>query len=1081
MARIPLRVAQRSLDPGSPVNYPSGSPVGAAVAGLGSTITGAASFLQNQRERTANEAERTEATQFNELARLAEIQQQREAAKNEFDAKIAENEFATAMGALEQTAVQNMPPDASGLHDSVYGKRSPQGGVAEPGSFDTLFDQFLERMPQAKRADFAAKRELYRAQGSNRLAVEQYKGEQAYYEVQIQKVQNDLTNAIAQIDPSDRATFRAFKAEGLDIIEKSGLAALHKDVAKQNWLAKSEEALAQAVLLKDPGRLREMLGVAPPTAPKAFEAPAASDASAIFAAMESVESSGRAGAVSEKGATGLMQVTPDTAREIGGELGDPFWARNPGPAEIENYLKNPAVSRRYGQHYFNKMLARYDGDVDAALVAYNGGMKRADAWLAAGRDDSVIPQESADYYKKVKARLTGGGAGGAGAAGAAGSAGAAAASGLDLPIITAGENRHGGGPDIDNVQPQMLGLFRQLQNAFGQSIPIASGYRDPGRNARAGGASKSRHMHGDALDLDVSKLSKEERVNLIRLASSMGFQGIGVYNNSIHLDLGNRRAWGPSHGRESVPGWAQAAIQEHEAGTATAPAVGVRQSQPDPDFANIPLERRLVLANRADVQVAEIHRAEATQQAAAYELHKDAINLSIAKGEIMDEAVVANDAILNDGDKATFIRSVREANAKGAQLRSDLTAFTAGALTLDPYASEDKKRADDLYAEMAKRVADPAQAGTVAGAIIEQTGVVPQPVLNTIRRGLDSQNPADVAAAAQLAQRIATVDSAALGRREGGEAVQRAADDFTYYVERLNVTPDEAARRLIDARDPQKQRDRKALEPAVKEFRKSLDETDLPDLFDDSMWSEPDVGFMPGSEFGIKAEFLAIAEDKFYEYNGNAELAKNAAEAEMKRLYGVTRLTGRPVVMKHPPERYWTQMPVPMGGWLGGETPISYAQRQLEADVRALDPTMQAGSLALVTTPETDRAIKRGEMPGYSVMWLDENGNYQTLPGQLWRPDTSVIQEQLRIRQENEQAERVRRAQERDVEARGAQDRLREIPPNVIPVPQAPGRATPAFPEPPSGGTQSLPERLEERRDNLINSMPQYDPMGNAF
>ncbi|TIP76652.1 MAG: lytic transglycosylase domain-containing protein, partial [Mesorhizobium sp.] len=69
--------------------------------------------------------------------------------------------------------------------------------------------------------------------------------------------------------------------------------------------------------------------------------------------------------------------------------------------------KDPAVSEQYGTYYFNKMLARYDGDTEAALIAYNGGAARADKWIASGRNDAVIPQESADYYKKVLARTKG--------------------------------------------------------------------------------------------------------------------------------------------------------------------------------------------------------------------------------------------------------------------------------------------------------------------------------------------------------------------------------------------------------------------------------------------------------------------------------------------------------------------------------------------------------------------------------------------------------------------------------------------------------------------------------------------------
>lgn len=121
----------------------------------------------------------------------------------------------------------------------------------------------------------------------------------------------------------------------------------------------------------------------------------------IISAIQQVESSGNADAVSGKGAAGLMQVMPETAPEIAGELGDANFPAGGTREEIQAYLKDPAVSKEYGTHYFNKMMTRYRGDEEAALIAYNGGASRADAWLAAGRDDSVIPRESADYYKKV--------------------------------------------------------------------------------------------------------------------------------------------------------------------------------------------------------------------------------------------------------------------------------------------------------------------------------------------------------------------------------------------------------------------------------------------------------------------------------------------------------------------------------------------------------------------------------------------------------------------------------------------------------------------------------------------------------
>lgn len=124
-------------------------------------------------------------------------------------------------------------------------------------------------------------------------------------------------------------------------------------------------------------------------------------------------------------------------------------------------------------------------------------------------------------------------------------------------------SKRGYQPDLENLQPRVKSGVSTLQEAWGKPLPIVSGFRDSERNRKAGGAKHSQHQHGNAVDIDVSSLSKDERLNLIRLASAQGFTGIGVYANSLHLDYGKRRSWGPSHGSESIPEWARATITDH--------------------------------------------------------------------------------------------------------------------------------------------------------------------------------------------------------------------------------------------------------------------------------------------------------------------------------------------------------------------------------------------------------------------------------------------------------------------------------------------------------------------------------------
>ncbi len=78
----------------------------------------------------------------------------------------------------------------------------------------------------------------------------------------------------------------------------------------------------------------------------------------------------------------------------------------------------------------------------------------------------------------------------------------------------------------------------------GNPIRVNSWYRDPVSNARVGGATKSRHLEGDAVDFVVSGVKPSEVYSL--LDSVWGETGgLGKYNNFTHIDLrGSRARWG---------------------------------------------------------------------------------------------------------------------------------------------------------------------------------------------------------------------------------------------------------------------------------------------------------------------------------------------------------------------------------------------------------------------------------------------------------------------------------------------------------------------------------------------------------
>lgn len=135
-------------------------------------------------------------------------------------------------------------------------------------------------------------------------------------------------------------------------------------------------------------------------APQGTPAPQGASASAgapqdpLFAAMEQQESGGNPDAVSPKGATGVMQVMPATAKNPGFGV-EPFDSGKP--------LTDPQENRRFGQEYFNALQERYGNRADA-LRAYNAGPGTVDDWIAAGRPEGGLPQETRDYVQALTGR-----------------------------------------------------------------------------------------------------------------------------------------------------------------------------------------------------------------------------------------------------------------------------------------------------------------------------------------------------------------------------------------------------------------------------------------------------------------------------------------------------------------------------------------------------------------------------------------------------------------------------------------------------------------------------------------------------
>jgi hypothetical protein len=228
-----------------------------------------------------------------------------------------------------------------------------------------------------------------------------YRGAQA----PIDEATRDVVGALLMSKPSELA--RILEAHGATPEEAENVSGL---LAKANaygpagvaMLAQTTHAQKATDQEDDNPFSKFAPGKAPPEAPKppASAPPAegltkasydteddAPDAamSELLGTVRGLEASGDS-AVSPKGAIGRYQIMPKTAEQYGIDV---------------SRLTDPAYAKQAATKILTDLSRRYHGEEPAILIAYNAGPKRADEWLAAGRDNSMLPYETQKYLARA--------------------------------------------------------------------------------------------------------------------------------------------------------------------------------------------------------------------------------------------------------------------------------------------------------------------------------------------------------------------------------------------------------------------------------------------------------------------------------------------------------------------------------------------------------------------------------------------------------------------------------------------------------------------------------------------------------
>lgn len=123
----------------------------------------------------------------------------------------------------------------------------------------------------------------------------------------------------------------------------------------------------------------------------------------LLDAIRRVESSDGAHLYSPKGAVGEYQIMADTGRELGLRI----------DSQVDERL-DPEKSRAASSSYISKLLKKYDGNLNDALMAYNWGMGNVDQWIGQGRGAGFtdkdgnwrpLPKETREYTGKIRSAM----------------------------------------------------------------------------------------------------------------------------------------------------------------------------------------------------------------------------------------------------------------------------------------------------------------------------------------------------------------------------------------------------------------------------------------------------------------------------------------------------------------------------------------------------------------------------------------------------------------------------------------------------------------------------------------------------
>lgn len=742
------------------------------------------------------------------------------------------------------------------------------------------------------------------------------------------------------IDPNTpediRDKARADISAAIDTAEKTGLLA-PDDASRRRDLFVQKSYDEQALLAAQSGKLN------------------LPNIDALTNAVVGVESGANSNAESNKGALGLMQVMPDTAAQIAKEIGDTNFPSD--PAKQKEYLKNPDVSMLYGKKYLSDMLARYNGDEEAALIAYNGGPTRADAWLKAGRDDSVLPDETAKYYRKVLGA-------------------AEPQTKFDVQQVANArsflQSRTDKGPESikglnDNFAVKLANLIQAAPEGIRDKLGVFSAYRSAAHQAELFSAAVKKYGSPEAARKWVAPPGKSN--HNAGLAADMSFNG-----TSLKYAPPEVVSWVHDNAEKYGLKFPLSNENWHVEDSSTRHGVP-KQFPKDWEKVSPDVRQRVIMVSEAqqkEVATQQLASLKATQQQA-----KDDFSLQIAvdPNRVTQSDILGNQ-YLDNGDKASLINTLNSALKEDKGVNEFIQALSSGqSLSINNYDKDQTKIADKAFDKLIAAAPED-QRPLVTSSFIAQTGRIPPSLQAEIRRGMTTQSIPEMAATLQTVDKLDQISPTAINTMPGADLVQKNLTAYRHFAFDMGYSAEEAARKVVSLNDPALASQREAIMKSkpISDFIKQVDSSTVAGIFDSMFSFAPrlgdvpsqqslSIGYTPESEQAIVADYKGILEESIADAGGDTTLGKKLADERFAKMYGTSMLTiaGDKAVVKLPPERAYP--PDANGSY-------DYIKQQAIDDLKA--EKIDATDVFLQPYDQTERDVSAGKPANYQLFYMQD-------------------------------------------------------------------------------------------------------------